>query len=1057
MSVLVTSSLVSASSSQPQPGSTDLRSYLSRFGHNIDAGFAALLEQFVLQLPVRKEPVTKSDYEKIRTVLFAMDLSVDITDKVGQLRIVLTLLVNTEDVQRVKDFLEGLDPNSKKDLFAHKDFVIGTVLHEHLSFSKKEDIIAYLLESGAVLCGDNIFFTFDLLRDWLSSPLFPILYKRFRSEASPEQMNFFFTNTFGNNEQTFFHLAVIHRLETATLVQMIHDGAMLLEDSHGKTPLHYAASDENMLEALNHMIRHLVVKGRPLGLNNEDKSKETVLSYLINGNQQAKDLVDFVIRLGGKLDPRTYKPKKGFTPFHYAIFLKSPLEVFEELLKKGGDINAQDEEGFTPLHYAANRHASDQIVQWLLSKGASTGIQSKEGYTCFHSAVFSGNDRVLPLLFGGEFDPRIIQAEDRQGKSALSHMLSSRRCLSAIPYFLKWGADLEQIRTAEISPLLLALYTSASREQVEEILSHIDPSTLNEPDSVHGYTPLHIAVLCKADPAILSLLIAKGALQNRDKQGLIPLAHVDCTHPGAREVYQALLGGLTAVEREEVLHLIYPNGEVLARLIEKKGDPKLIALLLQWGARIDIPTRSGGYPLHYAGRHPSALEVSSLLLLKADKALRKQMLLAESFGSSPLGRALDANNLELCCLLLQGLDAQDCYEVVNFSSEGIPPLLFAIMKKMEPAFLRFLTERGAKISVKLNAPDNVINGDNALHLAANRYPRSLEAWLALLEPHSAEEREQALNTQNAEGYTALHLATHIHFDIEIIKLLLSNGANPNVQCLKGETPMHRVSKRHVYRLIDLFLKAGADPTIRNRKGIPALENPQRMLQEGERSARLWQQFSYVRDAMGRIIACRFENPAVKEGTFCMIQAQRDDSASFSMFADELDQNLERIIKKAQGYRSTYFKVVSTVASAAEAIMSIPGYIDELDAEGHGPGEDFALPALIEFDKGAELTVDNPLWKAALKAKLTKKSKMVVLSCGGGRTEKNGAINLCQEAALTVLGMPVIASEKSFSPKNMIYGLPELIDLRFYDKEDAEDLTIVYVNDFKYKPCQVTFV
>jgi len=77
--------------------------------------------------------------------------------------------------------------------------------------------------------------------------------------------------------------------------------------------------------------------------------------------------------------------------------------------------------------------------------------------------------------------------------------------------------------------------------------------------------------------------------------------------------------------------------------------------------------------------------------------------------------------------------------------------------------------------------------------------------------------EKGVDKRDSWGFTALHYAVR-HDHVHVCKLLLENGANPNLRtnCLKT-TALHRAVDVNVLNrcdeLVDLLLKYGADPNL----------------------------------------------------------------------------------------------------------------------------------------------------------------------------------------------------------------------------------------------------
>lgn len=118
-----------------------------------------------------------------------------------------------------------------------------------------------------------------------------------------------------------------------------------------------------------------------------------------------------------------------------------------------------------------------------------------------------------------------------------------------------------------------------------------------------------------------------------------------------------------------------------------------------------------------------------------------------------------------------------------------------------------------------------IDGWISLHYAAtNDNPTLINELLAyaiegVQECDKIKIINKVINTKNDQDFTPLHRAVSCSTpNLDIIKTLLTNGADVNAKTYAGDTPLHyAVSDRH-YDIVKLLLDYGADKTIRNKAG-----------------------------------------------------------------------------------------------------------------------------------------------------------------------------------------------------------------------------------------------
>ncbi len=93
--------------------------------------------------------------------------------------------------------------------------------------------------------------------------------------------------------------------------------------------------------------------------------------------------------------------RKGATALIYATENGAQLEVVQELLAGGADVNARDDRGKSPLLNAVfddGDEASAKVVKVLLAYGADLTAKNTEGQTALDIAEQRGKAKVAQLL-----------------------------------------------------------------------------------------------------------------------------------------------------------------------------------------------------------------------------------------------------------------------------------------------------------------------------------------------------------------------------------------------------------------------------------------------------------------------------------------------------------------------------------------------------------------------------------------------------------------------------------------------------------------------------------
>ncbi len=269
------------------------------------------------------------------------------------------------------------------------------------------------------------------------------------------------------------------------------------------------------------------------------------------------------------------------------------------------------------------------------------------------------------------------------------------------------------------------------------------------------------------DLAALRLLVQRGEVNVRDRQGSVPL------------FYAAAYGSLDAMRL-----LVAAGAEVNAAnalgatpLLVSMAEPEKVRFLIDHGADVNARSKMGRTPLWIAAATDGASGTVKLLLDRgANPAVRDEM------QSTPLLAATAAGDTASIRLLLDrsaGVNDRD--------AAGFTPLMYAAMNGNRKA-VEWLLARGADVNAVSAREVNprVKNGAVATGLftplllaAATGGPEVVQKLL---------EAGADIDAQDVRGLTPLMLAIATdHADIRTIRLLLKRGANAVIRDREGLT------------------------------------------------------------------------------------------------------------------------------------------------------------------------------------------------------------------------------------------------------------------------------
>ena len=179
-------------------------------------------------------------------------------------------------------------------------------------------------------------------------------------------------------------------------------------DSHGATPIHYAAACGN--EAL---INELVKSGAQVGLI-DNRGMTALYKAAANGHEA---VVKLLIDRGANVNT---VGEQGLTALHVAA-RNGREKVVKLLLEHGANVNVAGEQGVTALHIAVSV-GCETLAKLLLDHGANVNATVQRDWTALHVAAARGYESIVKLLLEHGAD---INAAGKDGETALD---TAKRC-----------------------------------------------------------------------------------------------------------------------------------------------------------------------------------------------------------------------------------------------------------------------------------------------------------------------------------------------------------------------------------------------------------------------------------------------------------------------------------------------------------------------------------------------------------------------------------------------------------------------------------------------------
>lgn len=394
------------------------------------------------------------------------------------------------------------------------------------------------------------------------------------NSASEANSNAFDVTTLAiNNDAPFATIKFLLDQPGNPLNKMTHDNRIYL---------HWAAYRGNI-----ELTEYLITKGSDVNL--EDSHGTTPLAFAASNGQTNPKLYEIFFKAG--IDPKK-KYADGANLLLMAIPSDKDLTFSDYLITKGLSLKDVDNNGITAFDYAA-RTGNITLLKKLLDR--------KVKYTDNALIIASqGNRRETTSLEAYKFLVEEVKikatATNKSGENVLHFLATKPNQKEIIAYFLAKGVDVNKVNKEGNTPFMIA---AGARENgaLEQLLATAKNINLQ---NLKGESALTIAVK-SGTPEAVSILLAKGAdIKVTDKDGNnLGLYLVQSFRPGPK---QESFDAKVKLLQEKGLNLAAPqkDGSTLYHFAVAKNDLSLLKKLADLKIDVNAKNKDGMTALHKA-------------------------------------------------------------------------------------------------------------------------------------------------------------------------------------------------------------------------------------------------------------------------------------------------------------------------------------------------------------------------------------------------------------------------------------------------------------------------
>jgi ankyrin repeat protein len=333
--------------------------------------------------------------------------------------------------------------------------------------------------------------------------------------------------------------------------------------------------------------------------------------------------------------------------------------VVRVLVEAGANVDLYDSEGYTPLmsfcrsiEWDLANESDEETVKLLARNTKDINHVDHEGYTALNFTFRFHHFKLTKTLLEHKADPNI---NNYTGECTILGTASAYGDVEMVKLLLKYGAAIEAFDKYNWTALHHAC-GGVQPEAVEVLLEAGADRSKRTRDT--GEMPLHIAVMSGSE-AIIKLLLKPVPNSNLTKIGGTSHIEEDKVSHHWVNLESHNSGFYALVDTESNINASTATGETALHIAVRRGDYRIVQILLDAGSDINAVTSGDETPLRLAGKGGHGVQAEEedyertvkLLSSRLEPQRRKQALLdfygdEEETALRRLVKSLDWTDLE---------------------------------------------------------------------------------------------------------------------------------------------------------------------------------------------------------------------------------------------------------------------------------------------------------------------------------------------------------------------------------------------------------------------------